>query len=161
MSNSLKVVDNNEMKTITSEIAIETIIANSIKIPGVKVDRQKFLAELFVKETNNIQLILDEGPVAAGIEENKLRRIAEKLILERTGEASIKSFALGIPGGVIAAATIPADILQFYGMTLKLAQELTYLYGAKDLWVDGQVDEEMIRNNLILYCGDSIITCII
>ena len=153
MSNSVKVVDNNEMKTITSEIAIETIIANSIKIPGVKVDRQKFLAELFVKETNNIQLILDEGPVAAGIEENKLRRIAEKLILERTGEASIKSFMLGIPGGVIAAATIPADILQFYGMTLKLAQELTYLYGAKDLWVDGQVDEEMIRNNLILYCG--------
>ena len=60
---------------------------------------------------------------------------------------------MGIPGGLAMAATIPADILQFYGMTLKLAQELTYLYGAQDLWKDGKVDEEMVRNQLILYCG--------
>ena len=31
------------------------------------------------------------------------------------------------------AATIPADVLQFFGMALRLAQELSYLYGAKDL----------------------------
>lgn len=60
---------------------------------------------------------------------------------------------MGIPGGLAMAATIPADILQFYGVTLKLAQELTYLYGAKDLWQDGQVNEDMVRNQLILYCG--------
>ena len=153
MGNDVKIVDTNDSKSITSEIAIEHIIANAIKIPGVKVDRENFLSKELEKETDNIQLVLDEGPVAAGIDEKRLRYIAEKLIISRTSEASIKSFALGIPGGLAMSATIPTDILQFYGMTLKLAQELTYLYGAKDLWVDGQVDEEMVRNNLILYCG--------
>ena len=51
------------------------------------------------------------------------------------------------------AATIPADILQFFGMALKLAQELSYLYGAQDLWLDGKLDDEKVKNQLILYCG--------
>ena len=51
------------------------------------------------------------------------------------------------------AATIPADILQFFGMALRLAQEISYLYGAKDLWKDGEVDDERIRNQLLLYTG--------
>lgn len=149
-TNEVKKLENNE---ITREVALETIITNAIKIPGVKVDRKKFLAELFVKETDNIQLVLDEGPIVAGIEEKRLRKIAEKLILDRTTKSSLTSFAMGIPGGLAMLATIPTDILQFYGMTLKLAQELTYLYGARDLWQDGQVDEELIRSQLILYCG--------
>ena len=149
-TNEVKKLENKE---ITSEVALETIITNAIKIPGVKVDRKKFLAELFVKETDNIQLVLDVGPIAAGIEEKRLRKIAEKLILDRTTKSSLTSFAMGIPGGLAMLATIPTDILQFYGMTLKLAQELTYLYGARDLWQDGQVDEELIRSQLILYCG--------
>ena len=152
-TNEVKVIEKNESKEVTSEVALETIISNAIKIPGVKVDRDKFLAELLVKETDNIQLVLDEGPIVAGIEEKRLKKIAEKLILDRTAKSSITSFAMGIPGGLAMAATIPADILQFYGMTLKLAQELTYLYGAQDLWQDGQVDEELVRNQLILYCG--------
>ena len=143
----------NPKKEITQEIALETIISNAIKIPGVRVDRDKFLAEILVKETDNIQEVIDNGPIATGIDEATLRNIANKLILSRTAESSVKSFAMGIPGGLAMAITIPADTLQFYGMTLKLAQELTYLYGASDLWKDGKVDEEQVRNQLILYCG--------
>ena len=51
------------------------------------------------------------------------------------------------------AATIPADILQFFGMSLRLAQELSYLYGADDLWENGKIDDEKVKNQLILYCG--------
>lgn len=51
------------------------------------------------------------------------------------------------------AATIPADVLQFFGMALRLAQELSYLYGADDLWQNGQVDDEKVQNQLLLYCG--------
>ncbi|MGN0463423.1 MAG: SHOCT domain-containing protein [Acutalibacteraceae bacterium] len=51
------------------------------------------------------------------------------------------------------AATIPADVLQFFGMAIKLAQELSYLYGAEDLWKNGEVDNEKIRTQLIMYCG--------
>ena len=153
MKNELVEKKQSEKSEVNSEFALETIITNALKIPGVKVNRDKFLAELLVKETDNIQLAIDEGPIAAGIEEKRLRRIAEKLILDRTTRTSLTSFAMGIPGGLIMAATIPADILQFYGMTLRIAQELTYLYGAQDLWQDGQVDEDLVRNQLILYCG--------
>lgn len=51
------------------------------------------------------------------------------------------------------AATIPADVMQFFGMALRLAQELSYLYGAEDLWNNGTIDEEKIRSQLIMYCG--------
>ena len=51
------------------------------------------------------------------------------------------------------AATVPLDITQFFGMSIRLAQELSYLYGAEDLWKNGSVDEEKIRNQLIMYCG--------
>ena len=51
------------------------------------------------------------------------------------------------------AATIPADVMQFFGMALRLAQELSYLYGADDLWQNGIVDEEKIKSQLIMYCG--------
>ena len=51
------------------------------------------------------------------------------------------------------AATIPADLLQFYGVALRMAQELVYLYGEEDMWCDGTVDADKVTNQLILYCG--------
>lgn len=51
------------------------------------------------------------------------------------------------------AATIPADILQFFGMSLRLAQELSYLYGAEDLWNGNELDDSKVKTNLIMYCG--------
>ncbi|MBR4961329.1 MAG: SHOCT domain-containing protein, partial [Clostridia bacterium] len=57
------------------------------------------------------------------------------------------------PGGLAMAATIPADLLQFYGVALRVAQELVYLYGETDIWCDGTPDAEKVTNQLILYCG--------
>ena len=140
-------------KEQTSEFALESIISKAIQIPGVKVDRQKFLAEIFAKEETNIQAILEAGPVAAGCSREILARMANKLILTRTSASSAASFAMGIPGGLAIGATIPADVVQFFGMSLRLAQELSYLYGAQDLWQDGKVDSEAVQGQLILYCG--------
>ena len=39
---------------------------------------------------------------------------------------------MGLPGGVAMGVTIPADLAQFFGMSLRLAQELSYLFGAKE-----------------------------
>ena len=71
----------------------------------------------------------------------------------RTGASSAASFAMGLPGGLAMGATIPADALQFFGMSLRLAQELAYLYGAQNLWKGGEIDDEAVRGQLILYCG--------
>lgn len=143
----------NEENKIEKEIALENIITSAIKIPGVKVSRSKFLAEIFATEDIIIQDVLDFGPIEAKVTQERLSIIAKKLILKRTSQSSIASFAAGIPGGLAMAATIPADVLQFFGMALRLAQELSYLYGADDLWQDGKIDNEKAKNQLLLYCG--------
>lgn len=142
-----------DSKQQTTEIALESIITASVQLPGVKVVRDKFLAETFATEDVVLQEVLDSGPIKAGITQDRLSSIAGKLILKRTSQSSAASFLAGIPGGIAMAATIPADVMQFFGMALKLAQELAYLYGADDLWKDGTIDEEKVKSQLILYCG--------
>ena len=140
-------------KEIESDIILEEIITKAIQIPGVKVDRNKFLAESFSSKVDLLENIINNGPVEAGITKEEINNIANKLIIKRTSQSSAASFAAGIPGGLAMAATIPADMLQFFGMSLRLAQELSYLYGSDDLWKNGQVDDEKVKNQLILYCG--------
>lgn len=139
---------------LSKEIVLEDVISASVQIPGVKVDRKKFLAEQFASSlVSNIQEIVELGPVEAGVSQAEIEETANKLIIKRTSQSSIASFVTGIPGGIAMAATIPADIAQFFGMALRLAQELSYLYGAQDLWVDGKVDDEKVKSQLIMYCG--------
>ena len=142
-----------EQHAAEKEVALESIITTAVQIPGVKVNRRKFLSETFANEDASMQDILDLGPVAAQIPQSRLAALANKLILTRTSQSSLASFVAGIPGGLAMAATIPADVLQFFGMALRLAQELSYLYGAQDLWQNGQVDDEKVKNQLLLYCG--------
>lgn len=143
----------NSQSSPQKEFALESIISSAVQLPGVKVERKKFLAEIFASEDYPIQDILDHGPIAVNISQDKLALIAHKLILKRTSQSSAASFVTGIPGGLAMAATIPADVLQFFGMALRLAQELSYLYGAQDLWQNEQLDDEKVRGQLLLYCG--------
>lgn len=145
--------EHNTSGTVEKELALESIITSAVQIPGVKVNRRKFLSETFATEDISIQDVLDNGPIAAQVSQDRLALLANKLILKRTSQSSIASFAAGIPGGLAMAATIPADVLQFFGMSLRLAQELSYLYGAQDLWQDGQIDDDKVKNQLLLYCG--------
>lgn len=142
-----------DQTTFEKEAVIENAITSAVQIPGVKVNRRKFLSEIFANENVLIEEVLELGPIEAGVEKEKLAKMASTLILKRTGQSSIASFAAGIPGGLAMAATIPADVLQFFGMALRLAQELSYLYGADDLWQNGQLDDEKVKNQLLLYFG--------
>ena len=143
----------NSTKQLSNNISLEDIITTSIKIPGVKVNRDKFLAEQFAGVGANVQEVIDFGPIEAGVSRDEVAILANKLIIKRTSQSSAASFVAGIPGGLAMAATIPADIMQFFGMALRLAQELSYLYGGGDLWVDGQIDDDKVKSQLIMYCG--------
>lgn len=138
---------------LVKQLILEEAITKSVQIPGVKVNRKQFLAEQFASKSKNLEEILEKGPIEAGIKREEIIVLSKKLIMTRTSQSSVASFVAGIPGGLAMAATIPADVLQFFGMTLRLAQELSYLYGAQDLWVDGKIDDDKVRNQLILYCG--------
>ncbi len=142
-----------EQNMVEKEVALESVITSAVQIPGVKVSRNKFLTEVFATEDVVMQDVLELGPIEANVSQERLAVLANKLILKRTSQSSLASFAAGLPGGLVMAATVPADVLQFFGMSLRLAQELSYLYGADDLWNDGQIDDEKVKNQLLLYCG--------
>lgn len=107
----------------TSEVALEDIVSKAIQIPGVKVDRQKFLIETFSKEKVDINHLIEFGLIKAGHSGKTLAMMANKFILMRTDFFSAASSAMGIPGGIAMGAIIPADALQFFGMSLRLASK--------------------------------------
>lgn len=151
----IKELSSKAIDTISSkDIPVEEVIEKSIQIPGVKVDRKEFLAKQFSHtQTDKLKEIIDLGPVECGISRQELETMANKLIITRTSQSSVASFVAGIPGGFAMAAAVPADVMQFFGMALRLAQELSYLYGAKDLFNEGVIDSEGVKNHLLLYCG--------
>lgn len=142
-----------EQKNLQDELTLENILAGALQLPGIKVNRTGFLSETFAKEDVNIHDIIDKGPIGAGCSEAVLTAAADKLILMRTGTSSAISFASGIPGGLAIAATIPADVIQFFGMALRIAQELSYIYGAEDFWENGKIDDDEVKGRLIIYSG--------
>ena len=56
----------------------EVLITNTVKLPGVKVDRKEFLAKSFSKHVTAKQLadILEKGPVQTNISKKLIRRVA-------------------------------------------------------------------------------------
>ena len=68
-------------------------------------------------------------PVAAKIPAEDIDKIADAVIQYERYFVSGISTALGAPGGAAMVATIPADIIQYYGYMLRAAQKLMYLYG--------------------------------
>jgi Short C-terminal domain len=143
------------LSNLETNNSLEVILTNALKVPGVKVNRAEFLSKTLVDHVgyNDLAVVLEKGPIEAGVNITILDKVAKSLIEKRTLQSTGASFAAGIPGGLAMAATIPADTLQFYGVSLRLAQELAYLFGYKDLWEDDKVDAERVRGELTLFLG--------
>ena len=139
---------------LNTDNAIVQVIELAVQIPGVKVNRDSFLMSVFQKKNQELkENILALGPIEAGIDRDELMKLARSLVVDRTMKSTAMSFAAGLPGGLALAATIPADTIQYFGMALRLAQEIAYLYGEDDLWSEGNLKEEKVMNTLIIYCG--------
>ena len=142
-----------EGKKGVKNISLAYLIEQALKIPKVKVNREAFLRDCFANQGILIHQILAEGPVASDFSDIELEDIASKLILRRTSESSAMSFAAGIPGGLAVAATIPADTLQFFAMSLRMTQELAYLFGARDFFACEGEEGVFVRYLLICSLG--------
>ncbi len=136
-------------------VDIQDIIILTIKLPGVHITRESFLRKELFK--NYPPEVIDDAvartPALAGISEADIDRIADEVIKFERNCVSGISAALGVPGGAAMAATIPADVVQYYGYTLRAIQKLLYLYGFPEIDSDGEgisLDSETI--NRIVVC---------
>lgn len=136
-------------------VDIQDIIILAIKLPRVHITRESFLRKELFK--NYPPEVIDDAvartPALAGISEADNDRIADEVIKFERNCVSGISAALGVPGGAAMAATIPADVVQYYGYTLRAIQKLLYLYGFPEIDSDGEgisLDSETI--NRIVVC---------
>lgn len=138
-------------------VDITDVILMAVKVPGIHVTRSSFLQkELFKSYPQEIiDKAIETTPAQAGISSEDLDKIADAVInFERNCVSGI-SVALGTPGGWAMAATIPADIAQYYGYTLRALQKLLYLYGFPEIDTDEEglyIDTETM-NTIILCLG--------
>ena len=136
-------------------VGIEDVIVLAMKMPGVYINRSTFLQNELFK--NHPQYVIDKAimttPAQAGIRASEIDKIADNVIKYERLKVSGISAALGAPGGWAVVATLPADILQYYGYTLRAVQKLLYLYGFPEIDVDEQVglqlDSETVHRIIV------------
>ena len=100
------------------EVDIEDVIIMGLKVPGIRINRSQFLQAEFKSKLpqETIDTAIAQNPLQAQIPTELIDRIADEVIKYERNCVSGISAALGMPGGVAMAATIPADVLQFFGM---------------------------------------------
>lgn len=100
-----------------------------------------------------IESAITHNPAYAQISACEIDKIADEVIKFERNCVSGISAALGAPGGVAMVATIPADLVQYYGYMLRAAQKLMYLYGFPEIDTtekEHKFDSETM--NLLIIC---------
>ncbi len=130
------------------------VMTSAMKLPGVAVDREKFLQSELSKYCGEpqVQVALERGTVGV-IPEKILDRIAADCIRSHTKKVTLFSTAMGIPGGWAALGTVPTDIAQFYYHVIVLGQKLAYVYGFPTLLDEKGKLSDSALNLLTIFVG--------
>lgn len=124
------------------ETALTTISAVA-KLPLVKVDREKFLRQQFATSPH-LEHILAYGPQSVYTAET-LRKKAHKIVRSNTTKTAATSFVSGLPANpLVMVPAGGADVAQYFGFAIHMAQQIAYLFGEDDLFTTGSesVSEE-------------------
>lgn len=140
------------------QMAVRSLINAAMKIPGFRVNREDFLRSQLgshnFSEGATMDTAIETSPIEAGVTLEFLDGRADAIGRRHLIAASGVSALTGIPGGLLMAATIPADLAQFYWHSLVCAQKLAYLYGWPDLFPEGELElDEETEARLILLLG--------
>lgn len=129
------------------------VLTAALKIPGVNVNRDNYLKKelehFYSAET--VDYVIKNGLENSKVDKKVLDKIAKAAINYHTTMATGLSFAAGLPGGWWMAATIPADLAQFYAQIILVAQKLAYIYGWGDFSTEEVTDE--YRSIITLFIG--------
>lgn len=148
--NKIKDIDLNKYK-----FDVEDVVKQLMKIPAIRVDRESFLKKELgtMYPESTINKAIENNPAYAGIEREKINKIANEIINFETNKVSLVSFMAGLPGGLAMAATIPTDVLQYFGKVMIVLQKLAYLYGFKDFNLSDSEVNDNTYNELMIFLG--------
>lgn len=131
------------------------VLDAAAKLPGVRINRAAYLRGALKRHCSEEQIerAIAKSPAAAGIPLDVLTEVANTSISYETSKATGLSAAAGIPGGLFMIGTIPADMAQYIGHMLRIAQKLAYVYSWPDLFVEGEEMDEATESILTLFVG--------
>lgn len=137
------------------KVTPEEIVFKAAQLPIAKVDRSTFLRKELIKyyPEETVKLAIQNNPAYAGIDKYTINKIANQVIQYETNKVSSISFAAGIPGGVAMAATITADVAQYFAFMLRALQEIAYLYGFEEFKFDNDSIDSNTMNELLVFLG--------
>lgn len=137
------------------EIDIDHILKQVMKLPIVKVNREKYLRKELIKfyPEKIVNLAIESNPAYAGIGRDMISQIAKQAIDYETNKVTAISFAAGLPGGAAMAATIPADIAQYFTFVLRIMQKLAYLYGFEEFNLNEDEISDETMNQIMVFLG--------
>lgn len=140
---------------MAQQLSFTSVMESAAKLPLVRVDRTEFLTKNLSKlcTSSQLQKAIDEGTLHADIPIVTLDSLANAVINAETIKVTSISTAAGIPGGFAMAATIPADLVQFYGFVIRTAQELAYIYGWDEIFTESSELDASTESQLILFIG--------
>ncbi|URZ86522.1 hypothetical protein [Floricoccus penangensis] len=134
------------------ETTIQTIEAVS-KFPIIRVEREEFLRKQF-SQSPYIDEIIKNGPQSVYSIEF-LEKKANEIVKKSTNKTSITSFISGLPGSPITmVASGGADIVQYFGFAINMAQQIAYLFGEEEIFgkdLDEVPEDSKIK--IIAYLG--------
>ena len=132
---------------------VPATIPKVLAVQSNVIDRDEFLKEAigdYISE-DMARIAIEEDTKAAGIRRKLVDTIASQIISSEVNKASGVSVAAGSTW-----ATLPADVVQYFGFVLRIVQKLAYLYGWKafDLTIeDGKLVSEETANELTRLIG--------
>ncbi|MGW1267509.1 hypothetical protein [Streptomyces sp. NPDC002491] len=138
------------------ESRFSAVLLAAAKLPGVRINRESYLRSALARHCSEdvIRRAIEETPAAAGISAELLDKLANDSIRFETGKVSALSAAAGIPGIFALPATVPADLAQYFGHMVRIAQKLAYLYSWPDLFSDeGDDVDDATMGVLTLFFG--------
>ncbi len=138
-----------------SNFSAEDIIQQAMKLPIVKVNREKFLYKELIKYYSEdvVDLAIKKNPAYAGMEKEIINEVSKQVINYETNKVSAISFAAGMPGGFAMFATVPADIAQYFAYMIRVMQKLSYLYGFEDFELNEEAISDNTMNQIMIFLG--------
>lgn len=145
----------NAVANTVNNFNAEDIVQQAMKLPVVKVNREKFLRKELIKyyPEDVVDLAIKKNPAYAGIEKEKINEVSKQVINYETNKVSAISFAAGMPGGFAMVATVPADIVQYFAYMIRVMQKLAYLYGFEDFELNEDTISDDTMNQIMIFFG--------
>lgn len=130
------------------------ILNTVLKMPGVKVDRVGFLRHELRPYCNQsrLQMLGSVRPYTV-VSEQVIDKLARQCVRHHVTIVTATSTVVGLPGGLAMAATLPADLTQYFYHVFVLSQKLAYLYGYPDFCDDDGELNDVAIDLLTIFMG--------